>query len=445
MAMGYNFKEYNPKQSFLLPPSLDDWLPKNHLARFISDVVEQMDLSLITNSYRANGQGNAAYHPVMMTKVLLYAYCIGMPSSRKIARAMVDDVAFRWLGAGNFPDFRTISEFRRRHLEALRKLFPQILLLCKKAGLVRAGVIALDGTKVKGNASLGRNRTYEQLCKEERWIEEQVSKFFESADEIDKEEDHKYGDRQGDELPDDLCDKKRRLARIREAKKYLEEKAKQEAEKKASKDKKEKDASRKAVKPDAKINMTDFGSRIQKNCKGYIQGYNAQAVATEDQVIVASDVVNEANDYHQLRPMLEQAQENLSKIGVTAKTVVADAGYCTEKNLEYLESKEDINGLVSTRKEREMRKKPGPSKRKSRSEKYRVMDSKLSKPVDRYIYGLRKCIIEPIFGQMKSCHGFTGFLLRGLEKVRGEFSLWCIAHNILKLFKYGNRAQVIAG
>jgi len=274
-------------------------------------------------------------------------------------------------------------------LRLSKSCFPQILLLCNKAGLVRAGVIALDGTKVKGNASLGRNRTYEQLCKEERWLEEQVNNFFESAEEIDREEDHKYGERQGNELPNELCDKKRRLARIREAKKYLEEKAKQEAEKKASKDNNGKDASRRAVKPDAKINMTDFDSRIQKNCKGYVQGYNAQAVATEDQVIVASDVVNEANDYHQLKPMLEQAQENLSKIGVTAKTVVADAGYCTEENLEYLESKEDINGLVSTRREREMRKKPGPSKRKSRSEKYRVMDSKLSKPVGRYVYGFR--------------------------------------------------------
>ena len=150
--MSYNFRDYNPKQNFLLPPSLDEWLPENHLARFISEVIDQMDLSEIIGSYRENGQGNAAYHPAMMTKVLFYAYCNGMPSSRKIAQALVDDVAFRWLAAGNFPDFRTISDFRKRHLEALKKLFIQVLFLCKEAGLAKVGLIGLDGTKVKGNA-----------------------------------------------------------------------------------------------------------------------------------------------------------------------------------------------------------------------------------------------------------------------------------------------------
>ena len=219
--MRYNFKSYNPKQILLLPPSLDEWLPQNHLARFISEVVDQMDLSELISLYRANGQGSAAYHPAMMTKILLYAYCIGMPSSRKIAKALVDDVAFRWLAAGNFPDFRTISEFRRRHLEALKNLFPQILLLCKKSGLVKAGVIALDGTKVKGNASFSRNKTYKQLCKEEKWLRENIEKLLARAENTDKEEDRIYGDRQGDELPDELSSKKKRLARIKEAKKYL--------------------------------------------------------------------------------------------------------------------------------------------------------------------------------------------------------------------------------
>jgi transposase len=161
--MNYNFRSYNPKQPYLLPPSLDDWLPQEHLARFISETVDQMDLSALIKAYRANGQGSAAYHPAMMVKALLYAYCIGIPSSRKIAKALVDDVAFRWLAASNFPDFRTISGFRRRHLKALQDLFPQILLLCKASGLVKAGIIALDGTKVKTNASLSRNKTYEQL------------------------------------------------------------------------------------------------------------------------------------------------------------------------------------------------------------------------------------------------------------------------------------------
>ena len=449
--MHYNFKSYNPKQILLLPPSLDEWLPQNHLARFISEVVDQMDLSELINSYRANGQGSAAYHPVMMTKILLYAYCVGMPSSRKIAKALVDDVAFRWLAAGNFPDFRTISEFRRRHLEALKNLFPQILLLCKKSGLVKAGVIALDGTKVKGNASLSRNKTYKQLCKEEKWLREKIEELLASAEATDNEEDSIYGDRQGDELPDELSSKKKRLARIKEAKKYLEEKARKEAEIKARKkkleacgeDKKEDGGNRRKhppqkpdekVKPDAKVNLTDFESRIQKNAKGYLQGYNAQAVATEDQVIAAFDVVNDANDYHQLKPILEKVRENLSMLKSSAKTILADAGYCSESNLEDLESMKDIEGLISTRKEQEMRKKEPSTFSKRRSQRYREMDKKLRRPVGRYIYGFRKRIIEPVFGQMKKCHGFSGFLFRGLEKVKGEFGLWCSAHNILKLY-----------
>ncbi len=448
--MYYNFKNYNPKQILLLPPSLDEWLPQNHLARFISEVVDQMDLSELISSYRANGQGSAAYHPAMMTKILLYAYCIGMPSSRKIAKALVDDVAFRWLAAGNFPDFRTISEFRRRHLEALKNLFPQILLLCKKSGLVKAGVIALDGTKVKGNASLSRNKTYKQLCKEEKWLREKIEELLARAENTDNEEDRMFGDRQGDELPDELSSKKKRLARIKEAKKYLEEKARKEAEKKAKKKleshgkkKKEDGKNRRkhppqkpdeTVKPEAKVNLTDFESRIQKNAKGYLQGYNAQAAATEDQVIAAFDVVNDANDYHQFQPMLDQAQENLSKLKSPAKTILADAGYCSESNLEALESRKDIEGLISTRKEKEMRKKETASSSKRRSQRYRAMDKKLRRPVGRYIYGFRKRIIEPVFGQMKQCSGFSGFLLRGLQKVKGEFGLWCSAHNILKLY-----------
>ena len=449
--MHYNFKSYNPKQMLLLPPSLDDWLPQNHLARFISEIVDQLDLSKLITAYRPNGQGSAAYHPAMMTKILLYAYCIGIPSSRKIARALVDDVAFRWLAAGNFPDFRTISEFRRKHLQALQNLFPQVLLLCRKSGLVKAGVIALDGTKVKGNASLGKNRTYEQLCKEEKQLQKRVKELLDRAENIDLEEDRIYGDRQGDELPEDLNTTKKRLARIKEAKKILEEKARKEAEAKAKElearckkktESRRKRSGRPPKEPDARINMTDPDSHIQKNAKGYLQGYNAQAVATEDQVIVACDVVNDANDYHQFSPMLDQAQENLSQIETPVKTVLADAGYCSESNLSDLESRNDIDGLISTRKEREMRKVESTPSSKRRSEKYKAMDKKLHRPVERYVYGFRKRIIEPVFGQMKHCHGFSGFLLRGLQKVKGEFSLWCSAHNLLKL--YTNNQQKAA-
>lgn len=231
--MNYNFRSYNPNQPYLLPPSLDDWLPQDHLARFISETVDQMDLSTLIMVYRANGQGNAAYHPAMMVKVLLYAYCVGIPSSRKIEQAFINDVAFRWLGAGNFPDFRTISEFRRKHLKALQGLFSQILLLCKTSGLVKAGVIALDGTKIKADASLSRNRTYEQLFKEEVWIKEKVDALLKQAEKTDQEEDRLYGDKRGDELPEELNSAQKRLAKIREVKEYLEEKARKQAAAKA--------------------------------------------------------------------------------------------------------------------------------------------------------------------------------------------------------------------
>lgn len=421
--MNYNFRSYNPKQPYLLPPSLDNWLPQDHLARFISETVDQMDLSALITAYRANGQGSAAYHPAMMVKMLLYAYCIGIPSGRKIAKALIDDVAFRWLGAGNFPDFRTISEFRRRHLKALQDLFPQILLLCKASGLLKAGIIALDGTKVKANASLSRNKTYEQLSREEKRLKEEVKALLEQAEKTDQEEDRLYGSKRGDELPEDLSTAEKRLAKIKEAKRYLEEEARKKAAGKAEA-KKRKESHKKhgrksqkpddTVKPKAKVNMTDSESRIQKTSKGYIQGYNAQAVATEDQTVIACGVVNEANDIHQLKPMLEQADENLSKLEISAKTVLVDAGYCSEENLEYLKSKDEIEGLVSTRKEQEMRKTgPTSGNTRCRSDRYKSMDRKLKKPVSRFIYGFRKWIIEPIFGQMKHCRGLTGFLLRG--------------------------------
>ncbi len=452
--MNYNFRSYNPNQLYLLPPSLDDWLPQDHLARFISETVDQMDLSTLIMAYRANGQGNAAYHPAMMVKVLLYAYCVGIPSSRKIEQALINDVAFRWLGVGNFPDFRTISEFRRKHLKALQGLFPQILLLCKTSGLVKAGVIALDGTKIKANASLSRNRTYEQLSKEETWIKEKVDALLKQAEKTDQKEDRLYGDKRGDELPEELNSAQKRLAKIREVKEYLEEKARKQAAAKAEKIKESqtgrKKPGRKPKDPDYtvkdKVNVTDPESRIQKTSKGYVQGYNAQAVATEDQVIVACDVVNEANDFHQFQPMVEQAEQNLSEVDVSVKTVLADAGYCSNDNLEYLESKDEIEGLVSTRKEREMRKtEPASGNTRRRSDRYKYMDRKLKKPVNRFIYGFRKWIIEPVFGQMKHCRGLTSFLLRGLEKVQGEFSLWCITHNILKLYRSNLKDVAISG
>ena len=426
--MHYNFRAYNPKQSYLLPPSLDEWLPQNHLARFISEVIDNIDLSDFIRYYRPNGQGNAAYHPVMMVKILLYAYCVGIPSSRKIAKALIDDVAFRWLAAGNFPDFRTISEFRKRHLKALMNLFPRVLLLCKEAGLVKAGIIALDGTKVKANASIEKNRTYESLREEEKELREKAEELLNSAELIDEEEDRKYGDKRGDELPEDLNTVKKRIKKIAEAKRILEEREKLESNKKGE------SFGESGVNPGAKINMTDPDSRIQKTSKGYIQGYNAQAVVTEDQVIVACDVVEEANDVHQFIPMVEKAKEALRGIEDEPETVLADAGYCTEANLAYADAQEDIECLIATGKESKIGKESS-SKRRIKSKRRKQMARALKKPVNRFIYGFRKFMVEPVFGQIKRCQGLEEFLLRGLNKVKGEFTLWCITHNILKLYR----------
>lgn len=264
-----------------------------------------MDLRKFYRFYRANGQGSAAYHPVMMVKVLLYAYCVGMPSSRKIAKGLVDDVALRWLAAGNTPDFRTISEFRRQHLKRLESLFMQVLLLCGRAGLAKVGIVALDGTKVRANASLAKNRKYSRLASEEKELLQTVERLLREAQEVDEQEDGIYGSRRGDELPEELSTVKKRLRRLREAKAQLEAEAKARAleqkEKIEARSREEEETGKKrgrkpkdpdeSVDDSAKANITDPESRIQKTRHGHIQGYNAQAMVSEDQIVVACDVV----------------------------------------------------------------------------------------------------------------------------------------------------------
>ena len=478
--MAYNFRDYNPKQSFLLPPSLDDWLPENHLARFISEIVDQTDLSEFIEDYNESGRGNAAYHPAMMVKILLYAYCIGINSSRKIERALVEDVAFRWLAANNFPDFRTICLFRNRHAEAFEKLFLEVLLICREAGLVKTGIIAVDGTKERANASLSRNRSYEQILEEEERLREKVRRILEEAKRVDEEEDRIYGEKRGDELPEELDRIEKRLERIGEAKRRLEEarrkredglvsergkvrENKREGEEvgcrergeesdRGSKSRDDREESKESKdskgdrrKKEVKINLTDSDSRIQKTLKGYIQGYNAQAVVSEDQIILAYDVVNDANDVRQFKPMVDKALRNVSEIGGLVKTILADAGYCSEENFRYVESLEkerDIEVIINTRKERKVAGSEGKRVR-SKLPGYKKMERRVRKAINRFIYSFRKKMIEPVFGQIKSCQGFRGFLLRGLEKVRVEFSLWCNAHNILKLYRHKLKGEAI--
>lgn len=452
--MGYNFKEYNPHQLLLLPPNLDDWLPQQHLARFLSDTVDALDLKRFLRGYRDNGQGGAAYNPLMMLKVLLYAYCVGMPSSRKIAQAVIDDVPFRWLAASNRPDFRTIATFRRQHLKDLKAVFLQVLLLCKQAGLVKAGIVALDGTKVQANAALDRNRTWEKLAEQEKTLLVEVEALLKRAEATDKDEDARFGNESGNGLPK-VDSAKDRLALIRRAKAELEAQARERAKEQESalkaREREEKESGQKKrgrkpkpvskeVAEEAKANLTDPESRIMKTRKGFVQGFNAQAVVSEDQIVVACDVVQDCNDFGQLKPMVELAEANLAQIGEEPDKLLADAGYCSEENLEYMAQPGSAAPYLAVKKDHKQRSDddPAPRGRPPKNLTLREkMARKLKTKAGKALYKNRGAIVEPVFGQIKDCRGLMRFLFRGLAKVKGEFQLWCLTHNILKLYRHG--------
>jgi len=304
------FRPYEPDQTFLMPASMRDWLPGDHLAYFISDVVGQLDLSAIMERYAGEERGYPPYHPAMMVKVLLYAYCIGVASSRKVEKRLCEDIAFRVLAANNTPDFRTISDFRKDHLKALAGLFLQVLKLCRKAGLVKLGHVALDGTKIKANASKHKAMSYKRMQEEEVRLEAEVAALLKKAEVVDEEEDHRYGrGKRGDELPKELAFRESRLQKIREARKALEEDAKREAEIAAASNKKHTGV------PDDKTqrNFTDPDSHIMPapGGKHFVQAYNAQAaVDSAHQVIVAAEVTNKPTDRGQAEPMMEVVKTN---------------------------------------------------------------------------------------------------------------------------------------
>ena len=325
--MSKTFRPYEPNQDFLMPASIREWLPSDHLAYFISDIVEHLDLSSVMERYAGEERGYPPYHPAMMVKVLLYAYCIGVPSSRKIEKRLCEDIAFRVLAANNTPDFRTISDFRKDHLKALSGLFLQVLKLCQKAGLVKLGHVALDGTKIKANASKHKAMSYKRMKEEEVRLEAEVAALMKKAEAVDEEEDHRYGkDKRGDELPKELAFRKSRLKKIREAKEALEEETKREAEVAAAAGKKNK--KHRGVPDDkAQRNFTDPESRIMPAPVGkhFIQAYNAQsAVDSAHQVIVAAEVTNKPADRGQAEPMIEVVKENT---GWLPRQMSADAGY----------------------------------------------------------------------------------------------------------------------
>jgi transposase len=425
--MSKTFRPYVPEQDLLLPPSVKDWLPDDHLAYFVSDLADELDLSAIVSPYETEERGFPPYHPVMLTKVLLYAYCVGVFSSRKIERRLVEDVAFRVLAAGNQPDFRTISEFRRRHLEALEGLFVQVLRLARQAGALQIGRVAIDGSKIKANASKHKAMSYGRMQEREAQLQQEVRHLLTQAEATDAQEDATHGSQRGDELPAELQRRTTRLQRIREAKRVLEERAKAAASAKPQ--------PAAAAKPDdtAQYNFTDPESRIMKGPDGFVQAYNAQiAVEPVCQLIVGQAVTQEVNDKQQLVPMIETVA---TQSGGTAHEVLADNGYCSDANLAYAAA-HDIDAYIATgRLKHDV---PMPPCRGPLPHGATITDRmrrKLRTKRGADVYRWRKAIVEPVFGQIKHGRGFRQFLLRGIANVRAEWALVCLTHNIVKCYR----------
>ena len=435
--MGKSYRPYLPDQDFLLPPSLREWLPENHLIYFVSDVIDTVDLSAMDAVYGEEQRGQPPYDPRMMTKLLVYGYCVGVFSSRRIERRLSEDIAFRVLAAGNAPNFRTISDFRKVHLATLEGLFEQVLRIALQAGAMKLGRVALDGTKVKGNASKHKAMSYGGMKEKERQIRAEVRELLAQAEAADAEEDALYGaEQRGDELPEELQRRETRLQKIRQAKRALEERARQKAQAEGKPAKEVKQA-----KPAAKdqYNFTDPESRIMKDGDGFVQGYNAQAAAEPGlQLIVGQAVTQAANDKEQIEPMVPVIVE---QSGQRPQAILADSGYCSEKNLEHLEtggeSGRSIDAYIATGKQKHGESHTPCSRGPLPKNATRVdrMKHKLQTKAGHAIYATRKTIVEPVFGQIKQARGFRQFLLRGLVKVRGEWALLCLTHNILKLHR----------
>ena len=439
--MSKDFRPWKIDEAQLLPPSVQDYVAKDHLSRLIVSLIrESLDLSAIVGSYRS-GLGQLPFDPRMMTSLLLHGYASGLYSSRRIAKAAVERADFMMIVAGDAPDFRTISEFRRRHLKALAGLFVQVLQLAEKAGLVKLGHVALDGSKIKANASKHKAMSYQRMKQREADLKAEVDRWLKAAEATDAEEDKLYGDRRGDEMPDWVADKQKRLAKIAQAKAELEAEARaaaeqetrrrNETEEKRIAEGRKKNGRRPAppkAEPDGKAqrNFTDPDSRILKTKDGYIQGYNAQAaVDAAAQIIVAHGLTPSMSDQDQLVPLIDGIKDNL---GRKPKEVSADAGYCSEGNLAALAERK-IGGYIATR----HAKHPAEVKRNITGLLTKAMRDRLKRAGRRSRYRLRKQIVEPVFGQIKQARGFRQFLLRGIEKVRAEWALICTAHNLTKI------------
>jgi len=441
---------YVPEQSLLLPPNMREWLPEDHLAVFVGDVVDSLDVRAITAVYeQGDGRGQPPHNPRMMLKLLVYGYCVSKRSSRKLERATYDDVAFRVLSGDTHPDHDSIASFRKRHLGALEGLFLQVLLLCRRAGLGKLGHVAIDGTKVKANASKHKAMSYERMHKTEKQLCSEIVGLLADAQRIDDEEDEQYGKgKRGDELPEELRRRESRLAKIKEAKAALEAEAKARADIErieVEKKRKEREAReprrrgrqikdpKQEPEPKAQRNFTDPDSRIMVDgaTKGFVQAYNVQIAANENQIIVATHVDNIAPDQQKLVPMVHAVKDNL---GEMPERVSADAGYFSEAAISdaslaqvdlYVPQKRQRHG------ERALESCVPLAANATASE---AMRAKLATHEGRAIYARRKVIVEPPFGQIKEARGIRAFLLRGLAAVRGEWNLIALTHNLLKLF-----------
>jgi transposase len=447
--MKRTFKSCDRKQMLLLPPSLLDWLPEGHLAHFILDVVEQLDLSNIYQSYGGDGRGQPPYDPAMMVSLLFYAYCTGVPSSRQIEKRTHEDVAYRVIAANRHPDHDSICEFRKRHLSALAALFVQILRLCQEAGLVRLGHVALDGTKVRANASKHKAMSYGRMKKAKEELEKEIERLLQKAEAVDREEDEQYGKgKKGWDLPSELKRRETRLKKIKEAMTALEAEAKEKAECE-QKPKQEKSADQeKSLGPSipaeppekAQRNFTDPDSRIMKmsSTKSFDQCYNAQAVVDDSaQVIIAATLSQHANDQGEVEPVLEVMEANLGRIA-PGLAISLDAGYMSEDNLMLLEDAGlDVFMAPGRMKHTDTLPRAIGRPPKDMTGKER-MHRKLGTQRGSAIYRRRKAIIEPVFGQIKHARGLRQFSLRGIKNVAAEWQIWCLSHNLLKMYRYGN-------
>lgn len=433
--MGTSFRRYDPDQSYLLPPSPRDWLPAGHLAYFVSDTIGALDLHEFFERYEGDGRRNQPHHPEMMVKVLVYAYATGVFSSRKIAKKIEEDVAFRVLAGGSFPKHRTICDFRHDHLEPLGRLFVQVVRLAREMGLVKLGTVAVDGSKLKANASKHKAMSYGRMLREEARLESEIAALLGRAEAVDAEEDRLYGeDLRGDELPAELHRREDRLRTIQEAKKRLEQRQAEADRKKGRHENDERKSPRGGPRfardfgvPEDKAqeNFTDPESRIMKDPKGFEQCYNGQiAVDAEHQIIVATDLSANAADAVALRPLLRKIK---TVTGSLPEQLLADAGYRSEKNLRRFE-KLAIDAYVCLG--REGKAAPDDPTTLPATERMR---QKLATDEGKRRYARRKTIPEPVFGWIKNVLGFRQFSLRGQRKATAEWSLVCLATNLRRM------------